>query len=82
MPEKLYSLQEACEFLGVSPSTIRRWEKAGKIRCVKTPGGHRRVPESEIQRIQGVNYRPRPAGVMYKVIEKDGKKTLIPIDSE
>jgi putative resolvase len=81
MREKLYSLQETCEFLGVSPSTIRRWEKAGKIRCVKTPGGHRRVPESEIQRIQG-DHRPRPAEVMYKVIEKDGKKTLIPIDSE
>jgi putative resolvase len=82
MPEKLYSLREACGFLGVSQSTIRRWEKAGKIRCVRTPGGQRRVPESEIQRIQGVNDRPRPAGVMYKVIEKDGKKTLIPIDSE
>jgi len=81
MPEKLYSLQEACEFLGVSPSTIRRWEKAGKIRCLRTLGGQRRVPESEIQRIQGV-HRPRPAGVMYKVIERDGKKTLIPIDSE
>jgi putative resolvase len=54
MVEKLYSLQEACEFLGVSPSTIRRWEREGKIRCVRTPGGQRRVPESEVARLQSL----------------------------
>jgi putative resolvase len=52
MTERLYTLKEACEFLGVSPSTIRRWEKAGKLKCVRTPGGQRRVPESEINRLQ------------------------------
>lgn len=52
MTERLYTLKEACEFLGVSPQTIRRWEKAGKIKCVRTPGGQRRVPESEISRLQ------------------------------
>jgi excisionase family DNA binding protein len=52
MTERLYNLKEACEFLGVSPQTIRRWEKAGKIRCVRTLGGQRRVPESEINRLQ------------------------------
>jgi excisionase family DNA binding protein len=54
MVEKLYSLKEACKFLGVSPSTIRRWEKEGKIKCVRTLGGQRRVPESEIMRLQSL----------------------------
>ena len=40
--------------LGVTVRTIQRWDKAGKIRCVRTIGGKRRVPESEIKRILGI----------------------------
>jgi excisionase family DNA binding protein len=36
------SLTEACELLGVSPSTIRRWADTGMVRTFVTPGGHRR----------------------------------------
>lgn len=36
------SLTEACELLGVSPSTIRRWADSGMVRTFVTPGGHRR----------------------------------------
>ena len=39
--------------LGVSTRTIQRWDKAGRIRCVRTPGGRRRIPLSEILRIIG-----------------------------
>jgi excisionase family DNA binding protein len=52
--EKMYKLREACEILRVSKKTIHRWEKAGKIKCVRTPGNHRLVPESEILRILGM----------------------------
>jgi putative resolvase len=40
--------------LGVSPATIRLWEEQGKIRCERTPGGRRRVPELEIRRLGGM----------------------------
>lgn len=36
------SLTEACQLLGVSPSTIRRWGDTGMVRTFVTPGGHRR----------------------------------------
>ncbi len=51
--EKHYTLSEAAEILGVHPHTIRKWEWAGKIKCVRTPGGRRRIPESELKRILG-----------------------------
>ena len=48
-------MREASRLLGVTVRTIQRWDKAGKIRCVRTVGGKRRVPESEIKRILGIH---------------------------
>jgi putative resolvase len=52
--EKLYTLKEAKKLLGVTTRTIQRWDKDGKIRVVRTIGGRRRIPESEIKRILGL----------------------------
>ena len=32
---------EACEKLKVHPNTLRRWDKEGLIKTIKTPGGTR-----------------------------------------
>lgn len=42
---------EASILLGVCRTTIRRWDKDGKIQCYRTPGGHRRFSLIEIERI-------------------------------
>ncbi|RSN68933.1 MerR family DNA-binding transcriptional regulator, partial [Candidatus Korarchaeum cryptofilum] len=42
MCEKLLTLQEACRRLGIHPNTLRKWDKQGKIRVVRTVGGRRR----------------------------------------
>lgn len=43
--------KEACKLLKINSNTLRVWEKAGKVECVRTPGGQRRVPSEEIARI-------------------------------
>ena len=53
MPERLCTLKEACLLLGLHPRTIQKWDKQGKIKVVRTLGGRRRIPESEIRRLQG-----------------------------
>lgn len=35
-------IREAARIIGVSLDTLRRWEKAGKIKSDRTEGGHRR----------------------------------------
>ncbi len=50
-----YTMREAAKIISVSVRTIQRWDKAGKIRCIRTVGGRRRVPESEIRRILGLS---------------------------
>lgn len=43
--------REAARVLGISYPTLKQWIYRGKIKTVKTPGGHHRVPETEIDRI-------------------------------
>ncbi len=42
---------EAATLIGVSTRTLRRWDKAGKLSCFRTPGNHRRIKFIEVQRI-------------------------------
>jgi putative resolvase len=51
--ERLVRLEQAAQLLGVHAGTLRRWGEQGKIRLVRTPGGWRKVPESELQRLLG-----------------------------
>jgi len=55
-------MKEASKLLGVTVRTIQRWDKEGKIRCVRTVGGKRRVPESEIKRILGIHEERKIVG--------------------
>lgn len=73
--EKMYKLREACEILRVSKKTIYRWEKAGKIKCVRTPGNHRLIPESEISRILSI--KPEKLEKERKIEDKKEKKDVI-----
>ena len=42
---------EAAHKLGVTPNTVTRWSRAGKIAAIQTMGGHRRFRRSEIERV-------------------------------
>jgi len=49
--QKLLAPREVANILGISYPTLKQWIYHGKIKSVKTPGGHHRVPESEIDRL-------------------------------
>jgi excisionase family DNA binding protein len=42
---------EVADILHVSPKTVSRWAKEGKLPFLKTLGGHRRFPEAEIREL-------------------------------
>lgn len=50
---KLYTQAEAAETFGLSRRSLIRYEKDGFINPVRTPGGQRRYPESELLRLYG-----------------------------
>ena len=48
------SVSKTADLIGVHPATIRVWEKEGKIDgIIRTLGGHRRIPISEVERLLG-----------------------------
>ena len=54
--------KDAAKQIGISYPTIKQWIYDGKIRSVKTPGGHHRIPESEVHRLTGESaFRRTPA---------------------
>src|SRR5204862_1708906 len=53
MTDNMLSVRAAAKLLGVSYPTLKQWIYKGKLRSVKTPGGHHRIPRSEIDRLTG-----------------------------
>ncbi len=49
--QRLLAPREAANILGISYPTLKQWIYRGKLKTAKTPGGHHRVPESEIDRL-------------------------------
>jgi molybdopterin-binding protein len=45
------TVRRAAERLGVGYSTFKRWVHAGRVRTIRTEGGHHRVPEAELDRL-------------------------------
>lgn len=61
---RLLTPSEVAALFRVNPKTVTRWAQQGKLRSIRTLGGHRRYSEAEIQAFlddpQGVPL-PRPA---------------------
>ena len=49
--EKLLTLEETSEILGVSKITLRRWDNNGKFKALRTIGGARRYSEEDINNL-------------------------------
>ena len=51
MIEEIYSISQAMKFLGVSRTSLIRWEDEQKIpiKSIRTPGGHRRYKKSDLE---------------------------------
>jgi molybdopterin-binding protein len=52
MPQtEFIGVREAARRLGVSYPTLKQWIYRGKVRTVKTVGGHHRIAQAEIDRL-------------------------------
>ncbi|HUI41074.1 MAG TPA: helix-turn-helix transcriptional regulator [Terriglobia bacterium] len=58
---ELLHLAEAAQELGISYPTLKQWIYRGKIRSVKTAGGHHRIPRPEVDRLLFAADKKAPA---------------------
>jgi excisionase family DNA binding protein len=52
-PEDLLTPAEVAKIFRVSPKTVTRWARAGRVSAIRTLGGHRRFRADEIRRVLG-----------------------------
>ena len=84
------SLGEAARAIGVSADTLRRWERAGKLRTTRDASNQRRVSVAEVERLaarprrhstgDSLSARNRFPGVVTSV-EVDGVMALVEIQA-
>lgn len=49
--KSFFTRAEVAALFEVSPNTVSRWVRGGKVPCVMTPGGRRRYPVEAILRM-------------------------------
>jgi molybdopterin-binding protein len=60
--EDTYRIGDAAKAIGVRVETLRRWERDGKLRTVRTDGGQRRIPATEVSRLLSERRAERSPG--------------------
>jgi len=84
------TLGQAARAIGVSVDTLRRWDRAGRIRTTRDERNRRRVPPREVARLQAQPHRHRTGdsisarnrfpGVV-RSVESDGVMALVEIEA-
>ena len=59
--EELLRPRDAAAILGISYASLKQWIYKGKLRTVKTAGGHHRLPQSELDKYLFKSLGKRPA---------------------
>ena len=72
----LLSIKEASDFLGVSISTLRRWEEEKRLIPEKTAGGHRRYDRDKLIRFKNKESGNRITIAYARVSSSDQKEDL------
>ena len=50
--DDLLNPREAAALLGVHAASVKRWSDQGRLRCIRTAGGHRRFIRSEVEALR------------------------------
>jgi excisionase family DNA binding protein len=51
VPEHMLTTEEVAETFRTSPQSILRWRAQGRIHAIRTPGGHYRWRQTEVNRV-------------------------------
>ena len=88
--QRTVSMSDAARSIGVSQDTLRRWDRAGKLRTDRDERNRRRVPVAEVERLTThaarqktgapLSARNRMAGVV-RSVECDGVMALVEIEA-
>jgi excisionase family DNA binding protein len=79
MAENIYTTVDVAKVCKVSLRTVIRWADEGKLPSFRTPGGHRRVREGDLQQFlhrYKIPFTVESRGEKKRILVIEGKKTL------
>jgi putative resolvase len=59
---ELLTIKETADYLNVSQDTLRKWDRSGKLKPLKTAGGHRRYDISSLNEFIGLEKKQEVSG--------------------
>lgn len=71
------TIGQAAKYLGVSKDTLRRWEKRGKIKAVRSPSNRRFYTQKQLDSIMGKGSVKIPKTPKIKMDLTEKEKLLI-----
>ena len=77
LPETLLTPREAAAAIGVSYPTIKQWILAGKLKTIKTPGGHHRIPQAALKRYLPAPSEPASTASRERFRQVSGRNQLV-----
>lgn len=54
--KNLLNMKEAMDYLNVSKITLQRWDNSGRLKAIRTSGGHRRYKLSDLEKFIGEHH--------------------------
>jgi molybdopterin-binding protein len=76
-PDPLLTPRSAAAAIGVSYPTIKQWLLSGKLKSIKTAGGHHRIPESALKRYLPAGPKPPDTSSRERFRTVSGRNQLI-----
>ncbi len=77
----LLTVRSAAARLGIGYSTLKQWIYQGRVRTTRTPGGHHRIADTEVERLsarhdggEGLARKPRAASGL--IVALSGRNRL------
>ncbi len=72
--DKIYSIKQFALRINVSITTLRRWDKSGKLIAKRRPSGHRYYDESDVREILNLIPLDKRKTVVYCRVSSYGQK--------
>jgi molybdopterin-binding protein len=76
-PDTLLNPREAAAAIGVSYPTIKQWILAGKLKTIKTAGGHHRIAQAALRRYLPAPAKPPSTASRERFRQTSGRNQLI-----
>jgi excisionase family DNA binding protein len=75
--DDVFTVYKASQYCKVSPQTIINWIDSGYINAYKTPGGHRRISQKDLEAFMEKQGIPIP-----DVVEEDARIKILVVDDD